>query len=62
MGIKIEKILLLLIFLNVSFLFADSKDPMQFVKENRIKWFDEKFINELVQACERIYTFLWKDA
>lgn len=47
-----KALILLFLFFSTSLLFAQSKDPIQFVKENRIKWYDENDIDELVQACE----------
>ena len=33
-------------------MFADGVDSIQFLKENRMQWFDEKYIDELIEKSK----------
>lgn len=50
-GMK-KAIFILIFFLSQFLMFAESVDGIQFVKDNRIKWRSEEFIDELIEKAQ----------
>jgi hypothetical protein len=52
-GEKMKRIITMIIGLLIPvMMFADGVDSIQFLKENRMQWFDEKYIDELIEKSK----------